>query len=623
MNSHPLYIPLNLENLPQYFLRGIILPSVFYSKRAEDIQDRFSDSILISKKKWTDVNSCSLEIILTDSEVNLLTPISNNFYGYNGVIPISRIKTITFLNTYADKKDLTLWNINNGAGFIPRNLVKVEEYDESNYAPALELEGKIAKPNSIEALKKSVKYYDHILGGFAFMKLGGETFMNYSQNYFPTLSYFNKLIEEQIRSVQTERKFSFSNKFIGLFTSEESLWSKWRSAIFGLVNKEFVQQAALSEGVRIESKFNNIRIDSINKDSLIYDLAVLATYGERKNKSTDDLVSDIYSGNIDKTKREEISILFGLNSGYSKLHNRYRVGEKERSVKFKLDSKLDYYTIESIYQYVFNKSRASYSFPYLDAWCPTAKTNLAVKGYETYQILDKVVIAKKKHQFLSLEYLEELFQKHSASEVFSTLTASINKWLPPFAHLDEEKGSVYFEQILRKPISLWYKSIFKQIESDYKDNLYAEKQNIEADLIESFELEKLRLVKRIEELEDELNNLKSRQLPSSSISMETESPTSVEERLNENLNQDEVVKEDSNSNVVEWNLKTNSANEELEEKVESNDTNSYEKLDDYESMTITELKEVAKKLRIKSLSKYNNKNRDELIRIIRNTPQIF
>ncbi|MBW7469129.1 hypothetical protein ABID22_003831 [Pontibacter aydingkolensis] len=612
---------MNLENLPQYFLRGIILPTVFYSNRAEDVQDRFSDSILISKKKWTDVSNCSLEVILTDSESNQLIPLTNNFYSYNGVIPISRIKSITFLN--ADRKTNILWDINSGVGFIPESLAKVEEFDERNSASISELDNKSVNPNSIEALKKSVKYYDHILGGFAFMKLGGETFMNYSQNYFSTLSYFNKLIEEQIQDVQAEGKSSFSNKFIGLFTKEESTWTKWRNAIFGLVDKDFVQQAASSERIRIESKFNNIRIDSIDKDSFIYDLAVLATYGERKNKSAADLVSDIYNGNIDKTKREEISLLFGLNSGYSKLRNRYKVGEKDKLVKFKLDSKLDYYTIESVYQSVFNKSRASYSFPYLDAWCPTAKTNLSVKGYETYQVLDKVVIAKKKHQFLSLEYLEELFQKYSASEVFSTLTASINKWLPPFAHLDEEKGSVYFEQILRKPISLWYKSIFKQIESDYKENLYAEKQNIEADLIESFELEKYRLTKRIEELEDALNTLKSQQLPSSSISEENESLPPTEERLKENQNPDDVAKEVSTPNVVEWNLRTNSVDEELEEKIESNAAKSSEKSDDYDSMTLTELKEVAKKLGISSLSKYNSKNKDVLIKAIRNTPLNF
>ncbi len=450
------------------------------------------------------------------------------------------------------------------------------------------------------------------------MKLGGETFMNYSQNYFLTLSHFNKLIEEQIRNVQAEKKYSFSNKYIGLFKStEESSWTKWRSVIFGLVDKSFVEKSALSENVRIESKFNNIKIDSINKDSIIYDLAILATYGERKNKSTDDLVSDIYNGNIDKSKQEEISLIFGLNNGYSKLRNKYKVGEKEKSVKFRLDSKLDYYIIESIYQSVFNKSKDSYNFPYIDTWCPTAKTNPIVKGYETYQVLDKVVIAKKKYQFLSLEYLEELFQKHSANEVFSVLTASINNWLPPFAHIDKEKGSVYFEQILKKPISIWYKTIFKQVESDYKENLYAEKQNIEADLIESFELDKLRLVERIEELEKELNSLKSQQLSSSSI--EVKSLTSTEERLSENLNQDEETKEVLDTNVIEWNLKVSSANDELGEEVEPKATNTSEELDDYDSMTITELKEVAKKLGIKSLAKYNNKNRDVLIHVIRNT----
>ncbi len=91
--------------------------------------------------------------------------------------------------------------------------------------------------NQLE-LSDKIKRFDIILGGFAFMRLGGKSFMNYSENYFSTLSYFNKLIEEQTINAAKEKGLKFSNKYTGLFSKQESEWSKWQQYIYKNITAE-------------------------------------------------------------------------------------------------------------------------------------------------------------------------------------------------------------------------------------------------------------------------------------------------------------------------------------------------------------------------------------------------
>ena len=156
------------------------------------------------------------------------------------------------------------------------------------------------------------------------MRLGGKTFMNYSENYFSTLSYFNKLVEEQTLNAAKENGLKFSNKYIGLFSKQESEWSKWQQYIYQNLDAKEIEALAEKEGIRVEKKLGLLKIDSINPSSHLYELAILATYGDRKNKSADNLVTDLSNGTIAPEKVEDVSILFGLNNGYSKLRNKYK-----------------------------------------------------------------------------------------------------------------------------------------------------------------------------------------------------------------------------------------------------------------------------------------------------------
>ena len=156
------------------------------------------------------------------------------------------------------------------------------------------------------------------------MKVGGKSFMNYSENYFSTLSYFNKLIEEQTLNASKKNGLNLSNKYNGLFSKNESEWTRWLQYIYQNIDTQDIQALAEKEGIHIEKKLGLLKIETISPQSHLYELAILATYGDRKNKSTDNLVTDLSNGTIFEEKVEDVSILFGLNNGYSNLRNKYK-----------------------------------------------------------------------------------------------------------------------------------------------------------------------------------------------------------------------------------------------------------------------------------------------------------
>lgn len=574
------YIPIKSTSLAHYFSKAIILPAKYFTNKPEDIQNRFADSLLLSAGKWVRNCDCAIEVVLTETEAKELSKVSDRFYLYNTPIPISRVKSIFFLD--AKQKETTIWNINNGAAFVPDSIVSVEKNRDIEILSDAEIEAGSEFKSTVE-LSDKIKRFDIILGGFAFMRLGGKSFMNYSENYFSTLSYFNKLIEEQTLNAAKDKGLKFSNKYIGLFSKQESEWTKWQQYIYQNLDAQEIEMLADKEGIRVEKKLGLLKIDSINPSSHLYELAILATYGDRKNKSADNLVTDLSNGTIVPEKVEDVTILFGLNNGYSKLRNKYKGPFKDNNVKFTLESKLDYYIIESIYQFVFNGTKSSYIFNYLDSWCPTSKSKPNVKGYETFKILDTVIIAKKKQTPL------ELFLENYSAEIYSTIVKSINQWLPPFSKIDEKEAMLFFEKQLRNSLIVAVESLQKRIESECEANYELQKQ----ETVETYQKELDKLWAEISILKEENAQLKAniKTVPVNEVSAarleKTDSPN--KEVHQENMDPVSVVQEP----VIGIS-------------------------EDYESMSMPELKKIAKEKKIKGYTKIEVK--EDLIKLIRKAP---
>lgn len=561
------YIPINSGNLAHYLSKALILPAKYFSNRLEDIQSKLEYSVLLSKSKWIKNSDCSIEVVLTEDELKEVKNISDNFSKLEIPLPISRIKKVFFLDN--KQKETTVWNINNGAAFIPEHLISIEKANVE-FSEDIFLSKEVSNISTIE-IESKINRFNTALGGFAFMKVGGKIWdnvsMEFSENYFITLSNFNKLIEEQTLKAEKEKGLYFNKKYIGLFSTNDSEWSKWQPYIYKNIALLNVEEIAEKEGVKIEKKLGLINIDSIEKTTHLYDIAILATYGESKNKSVDDLVNSLHNGIIPESKKEDIALLFGLNTGYSKFRNKYKSNNREYTVKFQLDSKLDFYTIESIFQFAFYQNRKSYSFSFIDKMTFPQSSKKSFKGFETYNILDKIIIAKKKQT-----PLERFLEKYSMA-FYEKLSNSTKQFIPPYATFDNEKAISHFKSLLNDTFILSLQQFEKEVLAENEELFNDEKQS----LISSFE-------EKIELLKNEIKNNK-----------EIKAETGV--------------------------IKTFSDESEIKEiSVFSEPTVSTNLSKDYEKMSLPDLKKEAKEKGIKIFAKATKK---EIIELIKNTPPLL
>ena len=77
------FLPINSANISQYFRRGIIIPSINIDGWINDIQSKFSKSILRCSKQLTNETDWSLTIVFTDEEIKTYT-VDNMHLSYEG-----------------------------------------------------------------------------------------------------------------------------------------------------------------------------------------------------------------------------------------------------------------------------------------------------------------------------------------------------------------------------------------------------------------------------------------------------------------------------------------------------------------------------------------------------------
>jgi len=361
MNENIYYIPIQSTSLAHYFAKALILPTRFYKNKPSDIQNIDSDYIVLSKNKFLNDSNCSIELILNKEEVNHLNELEKNTtYLYSKPIPISRIKQVYFRDETQKLK--TIDNISRGTAFIPETLSKVIEEASTNIDIVLKDTFKYTPE-----LESKIKTYNHVLGGLSFVKY---TFnREYNKNYFSILSHFNNLIKNKINN-----RF---NKYDGAFTHNGDFWSKLSPLLYKNILEEDVLNFADQEKLTIEKSNGIFKYENINNQSITYKLAILNIYGEdsNKRKKTNDLISDCKNGKIPKEKQEGIALIYGINNGYSSFRNQY----DKKIVKFKMESLLDYYTVESVFQYVINDKKDNEKFEYIDKIFPDKELVLDIE----------------------------------------------------------------------------------------------------------------------------------------------------------------------------------------------------------------------------------------------------
>lgn len=383
------YLPIESKNLAQYFGSACIKPQTYFSNRKDDMKNPADDFLVLSTKMGFENTNCALEIVLTEDEKKGLMEVKGqrDILLFFKPLPISRVKAI-FFNSET-QKDQTITSINISTAFIPLSLVKVVKKMDKVKLDLSNLSFDEKRTDWTERLE----LFDRILGGFALMRLGGKDYMNYSESYFSTLSLFNSVIETELINSKREVNRKFHDAFFG----HETLKVLYPYLYKKITRNDLLEISAIENQKIVENQLTGL-IDFTNLEKFTYIVSMLNTYGvgdEARTKKADGLIASKFNLDVKPEKTELMSLYFGINKGYSAFSNKYQVSQNQQVVKFQLDSQLDYYTIESIYQFVFNGVYPSSEFSYLDNWCPKqTEKNKKLKKNE-YIILDKVVVGRK------------------------------------------------------------------------------------------------------------------------------------------------------------------------------------------------------------------------------------
>ena len=206
------YIPIDSISLPSIYGNACLIPKKYLSTTNEDVQNTLPSYLLITTKMGTDKSDCAIEIALSEEEINSLIPISedNDVFLFSKPLPISRIKSV-FFNDKANKEQIVAI-INLSTAFIDNDKVNIildmqkVNLDTINIADI---------PENLD-FSLQIKKFNSILGGFALMKLASEKYMNYSENYFSTLSFFNTQIEKDLLNSGIPINKKFHDAFLGV-----------------------------------------------------------------------------------------------------------------------------------------------------------------------------------------------------------------------------------------------------------------------------------------------------------------------------------------------------------------------------------------------------------------------
>ncbi|WP_300435937.1 Rho termination factor N-terminal domain-containing protein [Christiangramia sp.] len=592
------YYHLDSENLAQIIVSALICPVTFISERKEDLQDLMPDQMLLSKKKWHKDYDTSIELVLTAREKDSLREVSNDYFVLDGFLPISRIIKIYFPNE--DKLKIIHWNIENGAGFVPSNWISVEGKEQNEVS--LDIPEKTYYPTLMDNsnVLKQIGAFNRLLGGLAFMRIAlvdnEDELINYPINYISTFSFFNKKVEEELKAKKPDYKKTYHEIFQGDTEIYKFLHKKITIDILGNIARE--------RGKELKEKFNIVDPEQFRGDRLLYNLSILYNYGEGKPKKTVDLIGSFITKQNWRVK-EEVGLIYGLHYGYKSLRNLYKIGGNEWEVKFRMDQKLDFYLLESVYQFVLDKNSSQYEFSYLDPIVPRQKGEKVPFNYEAYNILNTLIITKENR------YQEGLIK------IIRQLSKELISWFPKEVFSINQKE---FEKKMKKKVKNDYADIIKEVQGDIIENINLnELLKEEKYEVKNFSIdpEKSKTSDLYQDPEEEKSVVKTWDLSNAEIKTEEE-----DIGAKNNPKSEETVKEQSeNLKKVEESISNDqdlgglwAQNKNV--KVASHESEgNFNRIENLSDLTVKDLKKIAKERGLKGIS---NLKKDQLIEKIKN-----
>ena len=588
MNYNKLYVPIKSVNLGHYFSNGCICPVKYITDRNSDIQNIFDLGILLCKEIHTQETDCSLEIQLTkEEEQRFLEKISDIFFLYKIFIPISRVSKIIF----KEKKQAqtTIWNIQQTQAFIPNSIISISDIQKNTVDLSI-LKRMNNFSNNIDNAS-FIEKYNRLLGGFALMKLSGKVFMNYSINYFNTLSNISTPIRSELDKVNKDIIRLMNTNYDWLILGNRNDFKNLRDLTYSKINEEIFSKYANEKKIKYEKRLGKIALDSIDKNSSSYIIAILASYNNLGARQTlDNFISDLIQNKFPIERKEGISLMFGINKGYNVFRNYYKTDNFTAFVKFKLENIIDYHIIESIYQFVISLNiDIDFSF------VPHVFLNKIVvdkKKYYTYSIFDNDIIYDEKEIYLPW------YKRIYFSEVINILISNFEKKVGLKLNNEQRNTkSLELSNLLFIPLDKLYREIetenlnkINDINNNYKNQITE---------IKNRELLLLRTLRNINSnLYDSLNIEKDNQLNNQELDkyiylLKNLKYSNIEVNTN-------IIKDQENKKLI---LKDDSIDNKYKE-------------DELNRLSLDSLKEIAKVLGLKGFTRIKKDEKYRLIKII-------
>lgn len=376
MNNNIFYLPISSSSLPHYLGSASIKPAAYFPNKPKDIQDSAAGHLLLTSYKGYKDTSCCLEIELLPEDTHRLIPAGEGWYLYDFMLPFSRVRQILFSD--AEKMNNSFANIELSTAFVPKNMMRTVEGFEGETAP------QIPPTAPTTNMLPYIDLYDRLLGAFMLMKTV------YDDDYVPD-AYFG-LLGLLCRKVETEAKSALGNgytKKYHMLLSRNERDSKIK-LLSSEITDEVVVSEAKAEGQHVEYDPLTKLMKLDNLDRQTYVIAILNMYGvgnESRRKKVDELVLSGFTHGVKPDKSELVATYYGYNRGYSVFPKQYVSRQKGvvKDTKFRFASRLDYYTVESVYRYAIF-GNASTDFAGLEDWWPKKYVQAGRKHILDYMV---------------------------------------------------------------------------------------------------------------------------------------------------------------------------------------------------------------------------------------------
>ena len=365
--------------LQDYVQCGLVAPDIYLGDEIEkDIQSNTPNCLILSDGyiEELDESQILIELILTEDEKASLHLCEDVCY-FTSPLPITRIKKVYAYDKASISHIVTTLQTSE-KGFLPENIFECYTQKKQcifalkSYSPAPEM-------LQITNFSDKIRSFDKRMGMFAYMKNAkayycndSAVISNYSDNYFSILSkYLPKKLDD--KTYDGLSIISQNLSFKELLYSKEQIDESFIETIAQSIKDNEIKELFLK--ILEPNSTRKILPLLLEKNAELYYFIALVFYVRHKDSNRKDSIKINIKDIIPEPLAEKALAILGIYFGYRTLrasehieiHDSYfvKLFGQEWNMKFKLDTKLDYMTIESIYRHSFKDKNDARTLDYL------------------------------------------------------------------------------------------------------------------------------------------------------------------------------------------------------------------------------------------------------------------